>query len=82
MLEHLSLDEVIIKLKGWVAFRQYIRKKIKHCEVHTHKFADKTGHTYLGILDIYLGKVKNENCSASYNIVKAMSDCIKDINWY
>ena len=35
--EHLTMDEVIVKFKGRVIFRQYIPKKRKHFGIKIHK---------------------------------------------
>ncbi|GFS93137.1 piggyBac transposable element-derived protein 4 [Trichonephila clavipes] len=75
--ENLSFDEVIIKFKGRVLFKQYILKKRKQWGLKMYKIADATGYTY--DMRVYLGKDKKENLStsASYNVVYTMTDCIK-----
>ncbi|GFW73903.1 piggyBac transposable element-derived protein 4 [Trichonephila clavipes] len=75
--ENLSFDEVIIKFKGRVLFKQYIPKKRKQWGLKMYKIADATGYIY--DMRVYLGKDKKENLStsASYNVVYTMTDCIK-----
>ncbi|GFU21061.1 piggyBac transposable element-derived protein 4 [Trichonephila clavipes] len=75
--ENLSFDEVIIKFKGRVLFKQYIPKKRKQWGLKMYKIADATGYTYN--MRVYVGKDKKENLStsASYNVVYTMTDCIK-----
>ena len=52
--EHLAADEVIVKYKGRVIFRQYIPKKHKRFGIKIYKLCDKTGYTY--DMTVYLGK--------------------------
>ncbi|GFV79630.1 piggyBac transposable element-derived protein 4 [Trichonephila clavipes] len=75
--ENLSFDEVILKFKGRVLFKQYIPKKRKQWGLKMYKIADATGYTY--DMRVYLGKDKKENLStsASYNVVYTMTDCMK-----
>jgi len=40
-LEHLAEDEVNVKLKGRVVFRQYIPKKIKCFGIKIYKLCDE-----------------------------------------
>jgi len=42
-LEHLAVDEVIVKFKGRVIFRQYIPKKIKCFGIKIYKLCDGSG---------------------------------------
>ena len=51
--EHLAVDEVIVKFKGHVIFRQYIPKKHKRLGIKIYKRCDETGYTY--DMTIYLG---------------------------
>jgi hypothetical protein len=46
LTEHLSIDEIIVCLKGKVGFRQYIPKKHKHFGIKLYKFYDRTGYTF------------------------------------
>ena len=45
-LEHLAVDEVIVKFKGRVIFRQYIPKKRKHFSIKIYKLCDESGYIY------------------------------------
>ncbi|GFV57698.1 piggyBac transposable element-derived protein 4 [Trichonephila clavipes] len=53
--ENLSFDEVIIKFKGRVLFKQYIPKKRKQWGLKMYKIADATGYTY--DMRVYLEKL-------------------------
>ena len=48
------MDEVIVKFKGKVIFRQYIPKKTKRCDTKIYKLCDESGYTY--DMRAYLGK--------------------------
>jgi len=50
----LSIDEVIVKFKGKVVFKQYIPKKRKPFGIKMFKLCDSTGYTY--DMNVYLGK--------------------------
>ena len=52
-LEHLSVDEVIVKFHGRVIFRQYIPKKRKRFGIKIYKLCDELGYTYM---KVYLGR--------------------------
>ena len=52
--EHLAIDEVIVKYKGRVIFRQYIPKKHKRFGIKIYKLCDDTGYTY--DMTVYLGR--------------------------
>ena len=52
--EHLVVDEVIVKLKGRVIFKQYIPKKRKRFGIKVYKLCDSSSYTY--DMDVYLGK--------------------------
>ena len=52
--EHLAVDEVIVKFKGRMVFKQYIPKKCKHISIKMFKLCDSTGYTYN--MNVYLGK--------------------------
>jgi hypothetical protein len=43
--EHLAIDEVIVKFKGRVLFKQYIPKKRKRFGIKMFKLCDSTGYT-------------------------------------
>ena len=42
----LAVDEVIVKYKGRVIFRQYIPKKHERFRIKIYKLCDETGYTY------------------------------------
>jgi len=52
--EHLAVDEVMVKFKGRVIFRQYIPKKRKRFGIKIYKLCDESGYTY--DMRVYLGK--------------------------
>jgi len=54
--KHLAVDEVIVKFKGRVVFKQYIqkKKKRKHFSIKIFKLCDPTVYTY--DMNVYLGK--------------------------
>ena len=52
--EHLAVDEVIVKFKGRVLFKQYIPKKRKRFGIKMFKLCDSNGYTY--DMSVYLGK--------------------------
>ena len=44
--KHLAVDEVIVKFKGRVLFKQYIPKKLKRFSIKMFKLCYPTGYTY------------------------------------
>jgi len=52
--ENLAVDEVIVKYRGRVIFRQYNPKKIKHFGIKIYKQCDEAGYTCA--MRVYLGK--------------------------
>jgi len=52
--EHLAIDEVIVKFKGRVVFKQYIPKERKSFGIKMFKLCDSTGYTY--DMNVYFGK--------------------------
>ena len=52
--EHLAVDEVIVKFKGRVLFKQYIPKNNKRFSIKMFKLCDSTGYTH--DTNVYLGK--------------------------
>ena len=52
--EHLAVDEVIVKFKRRVIFRQYIAKKIKGFGIKIYKLCIESGYTY--DMRVYLGR--------------------------
>ena len=53
-LEYLAVDELIVKFKGRVIFRQYIPKKRKRFGIKIYKLCDESGYTY--DMSVYLGR--------------------------
>ena len=52
--EHLAVDEVVVKFKGRVIFRQYIPKERKRFDIKIYKFCDESGYMY--DMRVYLGR--------------------------
>ena len=52
--ENLAVDEVIVKYRSRVIFRQYIPKKRKHFGITVYKLCDEAGYTCA--MGVYLGK--------------------------
>jgi len=52
--ENLAVDEVIVKYRGRVIFRQYISKKRKCFGIKIYKLCDEAGYTCA--MRVYLGK--------------------------
>jgi len=52
-LEHLAVDEVTVKFKDRVIFKQYIPQKRKHFGIKIYKLCDESGYTH--DMRVYLG---------------------------
>jgi len=52
--EYLAVDEVIVKFKGRILFKQYIQRKHKRFSIKMFKLCDSTGYTYN--MNVYLCK--------------------------
>ena len=52
--EHLAAEELIVKFRDSVIFRQYIPKKRKHFGIKMYKLCDDSRYTY--DMSVYLGK--------------------------
>jgi hypothetical protein len=52
--EHLAVDEVIVKFKGRVIFKQHITKKHKRFGIKIYKLCDTAAYTY--DMKVYLGR--------------------------
>jgi len=50
----LAADEVTVKYKGRIVFKQYITKKRKGFSIKMFKLCDSTGYT--NDMNVYLGK--------------------------
>ena len=57
--EHLVVDEVILKFKGRVIFKQYIPKKCKYFSIKMYKLCDSSSYTY--DMNEYLGKDRGQH---------------------
>ena len=57
--EQLAVDEVIVKFKGRVVFKEYIPKKCKRFGIKMFELCDSTGYTY--DRNVYLGKDKGRH---------------------
>jgi len=57
--EHLAVDEVILKFKGRVLFKQCIPKKRKRFGIKMFKLCVSNGYTY--DMTVYLGKDKGRH---------------------
>jgi hypothetical protein len=53
-LEHMAVDEIIVKFKGRVAFGQYIPKEHKHCRMKIFNICVAARYTYNS--KVYVGK--------------------------
>jgi hypothetical protein len=53
-LEHLAVDEVIVKFQGRFIFRYYIPKKRIHFDIIIYKLCDESGYMYY--MKLYLGR--------------------------
>jgi hypothetical protein len=64
----LVVDEIIVKFKGRVIFKQYIPKKCKSFGIKLYKLCD-SDYTY--DMDVYLGKDRQvtKHLTATYAIV-------------
>jgi hypothetical protein len=56
--EQLAIDEIIVKFKGKVVFRQFIPKKRKRFGIKLCKLCDSLGYTY--DMKVYLGKQRED----------------------
>jgi len=68
------VNEVSVKFKGRVIFRQYIPKKRKHFSIKIYKLCDESGYTY----DIrgYLGRDSHsatDNMTATHAAVRHLT---------
>jgi len=73
-LEHLAVDEVIVKFKGRVIFRQYSPRKRKRFSIKIYKHCDELGYTY--DMRVYLGKDSHsatENMTAKHATVRHLT---------
>jgi len=52
--EHLAVDEVIVKFKGRIVFKQYVPKKRKRFRIKMFMICDHSSYAY--DMNAYLGK--------------------------
>jgi len=68
------VDEVIVKFKGRVIFRQYIPKKRKCFSIRIYKLCDESGYTY--DMRAYLGRNSHsatEGMTATHTTVRHLT---------
>jgi len=68
--EYLAVDDVIVKFKGRIVFKQYILKKSKRFGIKIFKLCDSTGNTY--DRNVYVGKDRQrvaQHLTATHNTV-------------
>jgi len=68
--EYLAVDEVTVKFKGRIVFKQYILKNHKRFGIKMFKLCDSTGYTY--DMNVYLGKDRQrevQHLTATHNTV-------------
>ena len=73
-LEHLAVDEVIVKFKDRVIFRQYIPKKRKCFGIKIYKLCDESGYTY--DMKVYLGRDSHsttDDMTATHTTVRQLT---------
>jgi len=78
--EHLAVDEVIVKFKGWVIFRQYIPKKRNRFGIKIYKLCDESWYTY--DMRVYLGKDSHsatDNMTAKHATVRHLTCRVEDL---
>jgi len=76
--EHLAVDEVIVKFKGRVIFRQYIQKKRKRFSIKIYKLCDESGYTY--DMRVYLGRDSHsatDNMTATHATVRHLTSRVE-----
>jgi hypothetical protein len=71
----MAVDEVIMKQKGRMAFRQYIPKTIKKFRVNLYKLCDSTGYTCIQHI-IYL---RNQRTNAAENVTPTHGTILKQL---
>jgi hypothetical protein len=78
--EHLAIDEIIVKFKGRVVFRQYIPKKHKRFGIKIIKICDAAGYTY--DMKVYLGKDRtraDQDVTATHATVRGLCRRIEGV---
>jgi hypothetical protein len=78
--EHLAVNEVTVKFKGRVIFRQYIPKKRKCFSINIYKLCDDSGYTY--DMKVYLGKVSRsatDDMTATHATVRHLTHRVEGL---
>jgi len=75
--EHLAVDEVTVKFKGRVIFRQYIPKKHKRFGIKIYKLCDETGYMY--DMTVYLGRDRQRTAQHLTETHTTVSELTKKI---
>ena len=72
--EYLAVDEVTVKFKARIVFKQYIPKKRQLFGIKMLKLYDSTGYTY--DMNVYLGKDRQraaQHLTATHNTVASLT---------
>ena len=72
--EYLAIDDVIVRFKGRVVFKQYIPRKHKRYGIKLYKLCDSTGYIY--DMKVYLGKneqLTSQHLTAPHAIVRELT---------
>ena len=80
--EHLAVDEVIVKFKGWVIFRQYTPKKRKHFGIKIYKLCDESGYAYN--MRLYLGRDSHsatDDMTATHATVRRLTSRVEGLGY-
>jgi len=78
------LEEVIVKFKGRVIFRQYIPQKRKCFSIKIYKLCDESGYIYIYIYDmrVYLGRDSHsatDHMTATHTTVRHMTSRVEGL---
>jgi hypothetical protein len=76
--EHLAVEEVIVKFKGRVIFKQYMPKKRECFGIKIYKVCDESGYTY--DMGVYLGKDSRsatDDMTATHTTVRHLTCRVK-----
>jgi len=74
------VDEVTVKFKGRVIFRQYIPKKRKRFGIKICKLSDESGYTY--DMRVYLGRgshFSTDNMTVTHATVKHLTSRVEGL---
>jgi len=81
-LEHLAVDEVTVKFKGRVIFRQYIPKERKCFGIRIYKRCDESGYMY--DMRVYLGRNSHsdtDNMTATHTTVRHLTSRVEGLGY-